>query len=146
MKSAASFPLATVTRKRRCETVRRPFATVCLLIAWFCANGAIWDVVQVFAWTSMFTGYAQEMPVAQALKETFDPNKPCELCTTVAKAREHEQKQTPPPLERAADKLLLAMQTPVPLVFRGPPTEWPESLPDTGVTRTESVPVPPPRA
>lgn len=126
--------------------VRRTFSTACLLFAWLCANGAIWDVVQVFAWTSMFTGYAQEMPVAQALKETFDPNKPCERCMTVAKAKEQKQKQTPQRFERSADKLLLAMHAPAPLVFRGPPSEWPDLHSDTGGSRTELVPVPPPRA
>ena len=44
-----------------------------LLFAWICANGALLDVVQVFAWGKMFSGYAKSMSVSAALKETFDP-------------------------------------------------------------------------
>lgn len=125
--------------------MRRKISTACLLFAWLCANGAIWDVMQVFAWTKMFTGYAQNMAVAAALKETFDPNKPCELCTTVAKAKEQEQKQLPPQIERGADKLVLATHANTPVVFHRPAHDWPGLSHEAGMSRTDPVPLPPPR-
>ena len=58
------------------------------MLAWLCANGALLDLVQVFAWSRMFAGYTQTMTVGAALRETFDPAKPCELCLGVADAKD----------------------------------------------------------
>ena len=126
--------------------VRRAFPTACLLFAWLCANGAVWDVVQVFAWARMFTGYAQTMTVTTALEETFDTDKPCEICRTVSKAKETARQQTPQTVERSAERILLACEPPVRVVIEAPRSEWPEPFIAHAPLRTERVPVPPPRA
>jgi hypothetical protein len=125
--------------------VSRSLATVCLLFAWLCANGAILDVVQVFAWTKMFTGYAQEMPVAHALKETFDPAKPCELCVGVAKAKDQAEKELPPAAQHDAAKFLLAIHAAETPVFANDHGEWMTGLEPVACKRTDPVPLPPPR-
>lgn len=131
---------------RMSSTVRRTVSHVALIFAWLCANGAIWDVAQVLAWTRMFTSYAQTLPVQQALSATFDPSKPCEICVGVAKAREQERTQAPLALESSGDKLVLALHTPAPIVFRAPPSEWPSIRWTLPPARLEPVPLPPPRA
>ena len=126
--------------------VRRAFPTACLLFAWLCANGAIWDVAQLFAWARMFTGYAQTLSVTAALEETFDASKPCDLCRSVAKATEGEQRQPPQSLGRSVEKILLACEVPAGVVIEAPFAEWPHAPSRVALTRTEQVPVPPPRA
>ena len=91
--------------------MQRTFAIASLILAWICANGAVWDAVQVFAWARMFAGYSHTLPARAALRETFDPGKPCAICLAVAKAKEAEQKQAPRPLERSTAKLVLACET-----------------------------------
>ena len=98
MRKAASIPSLPAGQ--------RTFAIASLIFAWICANGAVWDAVQVFAWARMFAGYAHTLPVRAALRETFDPGKPCEICMAVAKAKEAERKQAPRPLERSTAKLV----------------------------------------
>ena len=107
--------------------------------------GALWDVVQVFAWTKMFAGYTRELSVSQALRATFDPAKPCDLCRAVAVAKATEQKQAPAQVVRSAEKLLLAFHAPTPILPLKPRVEWPARAPGEAPNRTEAVPVPPPR-
>lgn len=127
--------------------MRRTISIVSLTFAWLCANGAIWDAAQIFAWAKMFASYAQTLSVGAALEETFDASKPCEMCRSVAKAKEAEQKQAPQTIEQAvAGKLLLACEIPARVVMVAPQTEWPAALPRVAPSRTERVPVPPPRA
>ena len=117
-----------------------------LLFAWICANGALLDVVQVFAWGKMFSGYAKTMSVAASLNETFDPSKPCEMCIGVATAKEDlDQKHVPATLEQSSSKLLLALNAASPFVFVKVPEDWPAERGHTTPSRSETVPVPPPR-
>jgi hypothetical protein len=125
--------------------VRRAFSIVCLFFAWLCAIGAVWDGVQIFAWAHMFAGYAAKLPVSEALRATFDPAKPCTICQAVAKAKETEQKQAPQQAVRTAEKLLLACDTPTQIFVLQPRVEWPPAAADPAPSRTEAVPVPPPR-
>lgn len=125
--------------------MRKPLASVCLLLAWLCANGALLDGVQVVAWARMFAGYSQSMGVSAALRATFDPARPCELCLGVAAARETAQQQAPAALERSAEKIVLALHTAPPVVFAARETGWPRTLDATPPLRVDAVPVPPPR-
>ncbi len=127
--------------------MHRAFPTACLLFAWLCANGAVWDVVQACAWARMFTGYAQTLSVCDALRETFDPAKPCDLCRTVQKAQDAQREQAP--VDAAfgtVEKILLTSDVPAPLVLTPPIREWPAAVAWKICARTERVPVPPPRA
>jgi hypothetical protein len=126
--------------------MRRTLALTSLFVACLCAIGSVWDVVQVFAWTRMFAGYAAELPVGAALRATFDPAKPCEICRAVARAKATEQRQAPAPVEHAAEKLLLACDAPANLLFLRSRPEWPPAPAESGPQRPAAVPVPPPRA
>jgi hypothetical protein len=126
-------------------SVQRTFAIGSLIFAWICANGAVWDAVQVFAWARMFAGYAHTLPVGTALRETFDPGKPCAICMAVARAKEAERKQAPRPVERSTAKLVLACETPEKIQIDPLPHAWPAAPVCAGVIRSEPVPVPPPR-
>ena len=126
--------------------VQRKFAITSLIFAWICANGAVWDAVQVFAWARMFAGYSHTLPVRAALRETFDPSKPCAICTAVAKAKEAERKQAPHPLERSTAKLVLAFETQEKIQMVPLAHAWPAAPDRSGAIRSEPVPVPPPRA
>lgn len=75
-------------------SVRQKLATLTFLLAWLIASGSQWDLLQVFAWSRMFVGYTQTMSVMEALTETFDAEKPCELCCLVQEAKEREQSET----------------------------------------------------
>ena len=125
--------------------MQKKLALSSLLFAWLCANGALLDVVQVLAWGRMFAGYTETMSVTAALRETFDPAKPCAMCVDVAHAKETAKRQLPSAVERSAEKFLLALHTPAPVVFVRTPADWPAALASAAPSRTEPVPVPPPR-
>lgn len=128
--------------------MRRTLSTVCLILAWLCANGAVWNVVQVVAWAKMFHEYSQMMPAADALELTFDGSAPCELCTIVQDAQDTARSQLPADaaLGGGEEKILLVCDSaPVPVVT-APDLAWPGLADEAGLTRTETVPVPPPRA
>jgi hypothetical protein len=94
----------------------------------------------------MFTGYSATMNVGAALRATFDPARPCELCVGVASARETAKQQLPAEIERAAEKILLAFHAHAAVVIPPRPAAWPASLACAAPRRREPVPVPPPRA
>ncbi len=129
------------------EIVRRKLSLTCLLIAWLCANGAVWNVVQVVAWAKMFRDYSQMMPAEQALKITFDGSAPCDLCHISEKARDAARDQLPrdAALGGAMEKILLLSESVPAVVLAAPDSLWPGIADDAGLTRTEAVPVPPPR-
>jgi hypothetical protein len=93
----------------------------------------------------MFAGYSHTLPVGEALRATFDPARPCEICRAVAKAKETEQKQAPQQVARSADKLLLTFQDPANPLFLKIPAAWPLAPAGFAPSRAEAVPVPPPR-
>jgi hypothetical protein len=125
--------------------MRRSLASLALGFAWLCANGALLDTMQVVAWGRMFAGYAETMPVGAALRETLDPRKPCAMCVRIAHAKETAKQQMPGAVERAAEKLVLALNPETTLVFVPPPVGWPAAAAETAPRRVEPVPVPPPR-
>ncbi len=125
--------------------VRKPFASLALLFAWLCANGALLDAAQLVAWAKMFSDYRQTMSVGAAVRATFDPAKACELCVGVASARETAKQQLPGSVEQSAEKLLLALHFPAPVILENTPGAWPAVPASAAPVRTEAVPVPPPR-
>lgn len=121
--------------------MRRHFSVCCLFAAWLCANGALLDVAQVFAWARMFAGYAQTESVTAALRSTLDPAKPCPICLAVEKARDASREQQPPAATVALEKIVLICQRAEILFAPAAPREWPETAP----AWREPVPLPPPR-
>ena len=126
------------------SSARRHVSLACLLFAWFCANGAIWDVVQVVAWGRMFTQNVKNQSIGRALLRTFDGSEPCKLCALARTGHDAEQ-QAPAPASGHDKKIPLVCHTAAPVVFAPPDFSWPEIPSDSGCTRTEPVPVPPPR-
>lgn len=127
--------------------MRRSFSIGCLLFAWLCANGALWNVVQVVAWVKMFHDYSATMPAAVALQQTFDASKPCKVCSIAKSAEDTARTQMPRDsvLVGGAEKLLLIAECQSAVVVPAPDFNWPGAIDDTGPTRKEAVPVPPPR-
>lgn len=128
--------------------MRRTISTTCLLLAWLCANGAVWNVVQVVAWGKMFHDYSQMMPVASALELTFDGSAPCELCHLSQDAQDSARSQLPTDaaLGGGAEKILFVADSAPAFVLVAPASAWPGLVHEAGLTRTDAVPVPPPRA
>jgi hypothetical protein len=128
--------------------VRRHLSLTALLLAWLCANGAVWNVVQVVAWAKMFHDYSQVMPVAEALELTFDGSAPCDMCTISQDAQDTARSQLPreAALGSGNEKILFVSDCAPVTVLAAPDYAWPGLVSETGLTRTESVPVPPPRA
>ncbi len=129
------------------RAVRRRVSIFALCLAWLCANGALWNVVQVVAWAKMFHDYSEVMPVARALQITFDGSKPCELCHIAQQAQDSAREQLPrdAALVDSMEKLLLVSECAPVVVMPAPDFVWPCVADDAGLTRTEAVPVPPPR-
>lgn len=123
--------------------MRRALSITTLCFAWLCANGALWDCAQVFAWGKMIHDYSQVMPLAKAIETTFDGSAPCEICVVVEDAQQQEPAQQ---VERSGhDKVLLAIHQTDPVILSAPQFSWPGAVDRTGHLRTESVPVRPPR-
>jgi hypothetical protein len=125
--------------------VRKTVSLAGLLVAWLCANGALLDVAQIFAWGKMFAGYIETMSAGAALAQTFDPAKPCEICLSVSHAKQKEASQAPVTTERNPNKVVLALEASPPLAKAALPVAWPRAIACSGPTRWEVVPVPPPR-
>lgn len=127
-------------------TLRRRFALFALIFAWLCANGAVWNVVQVVAWAKMFHEYSQVMPAAEALRITFE-GEACNLCHLAQSGAEAARDQLPDGDSfGGSDRLLLAFHAAPPVVVTAPDFGWPGLVHEAGFSRTDSVPVPPPRA
>lgn len=126
--------------------MRRKVSIACLIAAWLCANGAIWNTVQVVAWIQMFREYKQVMPATQALQFTFDGSAPCELCKVVQGARDAGREENPPAPAPGAERLLLALSEGRPIVLLAPRSEYVQPDDQFGRTWSDTVPVPPPRA
>lgn len=122
--------------------MRRAFSITSLCLAWLCANGALWDAVQVFAWGKMVHDYSQVMPLAKAIQKTFDGTASCEICAVVDDAKAQKPAQQ---IERANDKVLLVCETPAPIIVAAPDFAWPGLMDHSAPLRTEPVALRPPR-
>lgn len=127
--------------------MRRHVSIGCLLLAWLCANGAVWDVVQVVAWAKMFHTYSQVMPATEALALTFDGSAPCDMCTIAQDGRDSARSQLPgdASLGSGPEKILLIADWGPTAVLIPADSTWPGLVHEAGLLRTETVPVPPPR-
>jgi len=123
--------------------MRRALTITTLCFAWLCANGALWDSAQVFAWGKMVHEYSQTMPLSTAIEKTFDGSEPCEICVVVKDAQQQYPAQK---MDRSSsDKVLLAYHPTETVVIEAPTYSWPGPTDHTGQLRTESVPMRPPR-
>lgn len=93
----------------------------------------------------MFAGYAGSMSFAEAASRTLDPDKPCELCKAVRKARENDCRQQPANVSDRMDKTILVCQVADRTVYQSLSPEWPEAAEASLFSWCRPVPVPPPR-
>lgn len=128
--------------------MRRRFTIFALCFAWFCANGAAWNLVQLVGWTKMLHDNAQVMSLAQAVQTTFDGSKPCNFCLISQAAQKAARDQEPvtAALGDANGKIVLIAEFAPAFEMAAPVTDWPGLVHETGSLRTDAVPVPPPRA
>lgn len=126
--------------------VRRLLAIASLAFGWLCANGALWDVMQLAAWGKMFAGYSATLPLGEALRQTLDPTKPCEMCVGIAKAKDDAAKHTPAPENASAGaKFLLALEGCDAPVFRRDAEVWAVLASAAPLDRGDPVRLRPPR-
>ena len=127
--------------------MRFRLSIVGLLFAWLCASGGLLDVTQVFAWAKMYAGYAQTMPLREAVGRTFDPAKPCALCMAVLKARQAaaEAHETPAVASVEIEKILLIAHRDEQVVVAPVLEAWPAETRRYAQVKIYPVPVPPPR-
>jgi hypothetical protein len=123
----------------------RRLSAISLLCAWLCASGAMLDVAQVFAWTRMFAGYARTESIAAAVKETFDPGKPCAICRVVSHARDAADQRAPAAPSAGSEKIVLIFEGHEGFVAVSAERAWPAAPSARALARGGDVPVPPPR-
>ncbi len=124
----------------------RRLGLVVTLVAWLCATGTQWDVVQAVAWVRMFAENSREMPMLAALERTFSPEARCSLCQAVSQAKQDE----PGPAGTAGKtdaKIVFAHQTAESafLIIPAAPA-WPVADVTVAGTLRAAPPLPPPRA
>jgi hypothetical protein len=124
----------------------RRLPAISLVCAWLCASGAMLDVAQVFAWTRMFTGYARNESVIAAVRDTFDPGRPCQLCRALGCAREASARGAPAIPNAGGERMILILERPELFFAASPDGAWPEFGGVRAAARACDVPVPPPRA
>jgi len=125
----------------------RRISSIALVFAWICANGAIWDVVQVVAWAKMYHAYSQVMSVGDALALTFDGSRPCELCSVSQAAKDAAREETPGEQDvGGGERALFVCEDFVTVVPHPPAATWSDGRVMANALVETDVPVPPPRA
>lgn len=138
--------LAAVRKCHFVPLVFRRVATLSLLIAWLCANGGIWDGVQVLAWGRMFAANATTMSWSSALAATFDPAKRCEICEVVTSARAEVGSSAARPDADDRSKIVLTVVPVERTAFAPRSASYPKQEVIPGPQRRDPTPLPPPRA
>lgn len=106
----------------------------------------VWNALQLVAWGKMFASYSENMSYAQAVRETLDPTKPCDMCLGIAKAKTETEEKLPSQELQAAAKFVMMLHSAEPVVYGAPDNEWNEASPRTGPQRDHPVRLRPPRA
>ena len=72
---------------------------LCLVTALELCGGHL-GVAQMVAWTKMIRDYSAEKGLFTGVKETFDAEHPCAMCSKIARAKQQEEQKNPFPLEK----------------------------------------------
>jgi hypothetical protein len=105
--------------------------------------GLHWSVLQSVAWVGMLINYSRSDSFAEAVTKTFDGNHPCKLCKVVEEGRQAEKKQE---ATKTETKLELALVAESARLEPPPAFSFALNLPLAAASRSETPPVPPPRA
>jgi hypothetical protein len=95
----------------------------------------------------MFHDNSAKMTEAAAFETTFDGSAPCKFCHLSQTAENTARQQLPheAALGGGVEKIVLASEAVPAVVMTAPENCWPGIAHDTGLVRTEAVPVRPPR-
>ena len=118
------------------------FAAFLCLIAVFQLIDGHWAVLQATAWFGMLVKYSESDGVEVGISKTFDGKHPCDLCLSIAKKKQTENKEGAQ-LDAAKIYLLASAER---WTLHAPRCSW--SLTTTPVSLSgcsKSPPVPPPR-
>ena len=115
-----------------------------LILALLAATGAHWGVLQSVAWTTMLAGNLSNESFCDAVQNTFNGKRPCELCKSIQAGKKSEhQNELPAPVIKKLEYLNQAPRFvfPAPTAFELLPaqTDFPDSI-------NHTPPSPPPRA
>lgn len=124
---------------------RHKFSVGLAVLAWLCASGAQWDVVQVLAWARMFGENARVLPLREAFARTFSPEARCELCGVVSQARQEQEERSLPAATSETKIVLFAPAAELPVVAAPVREAWPPVAAAAQSHLRLPPPVPPPR-
>ena len=113
-----------------------------LVLALTLSLGAHWALLQSVAWVGMVVNYSQDATITEALSKTFDGQHPCKLCKAVKEGKQSEKKQD---VLKVEGKKEFCFDSKISVPF--PPTAFTliYAPADSGLSRSETPPVPPPR-
>lgn len=93
----------------------------------------------------MFAGYVRTESVAVAASQTLDPEKPCEICRAVSRAREAAGSHGAAVQNPSSERIVLILERAGRLVVRSEERQWPRVGQASAESPRSDVPVPPPR-
>ena len=70
--------------------LKKPLQLLFTILACLHLAGGPYSLLQVCAWAGMLVSYSQEGGVIQAARDTFSGERPCNLCCTIAAARQNQ--------------------------------------------------------
>lgn len=121
------------------------FKVVAILTASFLATGSQWNVLQIFAWASMFSENVRQLPLGEAVSRTFSPEARCSLCAAVSEGKKQQERETALNPKFEDRSLFICEPAPQYLFEADDVAGWLDNRTQlTGVSR-ERPPVPPPR-
>jgi hypothetical protein len=129
----------------------RTLRLILVLIGCLHLCGGHYGVIQMFAWGKMIVAYSAEKGLTKGVKATFDGDHPCEICSSIAKAKKDESKSPELPWKAELKKLELKNLFPVEYLAAKKPRSGdftpPDHLePDAGLPLFRKSPdTPPPR-
>lgn len=137
---ARSAPFPSVT------PLRRRLGLIATLVAWLCATGTQWDVVQTVAWIRMFSENTRDLPVLAALERTFSPEARCSLCHAVSQAKQEDPGSGGAPAKSEAKIVFVHQPADAAFVILPTAPAWPIADFSAVGTLRAAPPLPPPRA
>ena len=136
------FSLPSLITDTDNSPMKSRFAAFLCLIAVFQLIDGHWAVLQATAWFGMLVKYSESDGVEVGISKTFDGKHPCDLCLSIAKKKQTENKEGAQ-LDAAKIYLLASAER---WTLHAPRCSW--SLTTTPVSLSgcsKSPPVPPPR-
>jgi hypothetical protein len=104
--------------------------------------GGHWAALQSVAWATMIVDYSRHVSLAEAVKQTFDGEHPCDLCKSIHAAEHQEKKQEAVSITFKPDLICAARK----VTLRPRCTDFSFfELPTNASTRVDTPPTPPPR-